>query len=233
METLSITLSPRDVTGKKVSLLRKAGIVPVHFYGPDVGSVSLQAEFSDLRSVLLSAGRNVPITVKVDGQDGENICFVRETQVHPVTEELLHVDFYRVDVTETVRAEVPVILEGEPPAVRNLGGILLQPFDTLEVEALPLDMPQSFVVDVTVLEDFSSSVRIGDIEVAEGVDILRGPVEMIARVVAPRIEEEEVPEEEEDLELLEGEEAPEGEEGAEGAVPEEEEEGRERGREYS
>lgn len=223
METLSITLSPRELTGKKVSQLRRAGVVPVHFYGPGVDSASLQVEFSTLRKVLISAGRNVPITVTVDGQDGEDICFVRETQIHPVTEELLHVDFYRVDVSQTVRAEVPIILEGEPPAVLNLGGILLQPFDTLEVEALPLDMPEAFRVDVTVLEDFTSSVRIGDLEVAEGVSILRDPVEMIARVVAPRIEEEEVPEEE-DLGLLEGEEAPEGEDGAEGAAAADEQE---------
>ena len=220
METLSITLSPREVTGKKVSLLRQEGVVPVHYYGPGVDSAALQVDFMALRSVLISAGRNVPITVKVVGEDGENICFVREIQVHPVTEELLHVDFYRVDVTQTVRAEVPIILEGEPPAVRNLGGILLQPFDTLEVEALPLDMPESLRVDVTILEDFSASIRIGDVEVAEGVNILRDPVEMIARVVAPRIEEEEVPGTD-DLGLAEGEEAPEGEEGAAGDAQEE------------
>ena len=221
METLSITLSPREVTGKKVSRLRQEGVVPVHFYGPGVDSTSLQADFLALRSVLISAGRNVPITVKVAGEKGEDICFVRETQLHPVTEELLHVDFYRVDVSQTVRAEVPIILEGEPPAVRNLGGILLQPFDTLEVEALPLDMPESFRIDVTVLEDFTSSVRIEDIEVEEGVNILRDHVEMIARVVAPRIEEEEVPETDEELELAEGEEAPEGEEGVEDAITDE------------
>jgi large subunit ribosomal protein L25 len=217
LETLSITLSPREVTGKKVSRLRQAGVVPVHFYGPDVDSASLQADMMTLRSVLISAGRNVPITVKVEGEKGEEICFVREIQVHPVTEVLLHVDFYRVDVSQTVRAEVPIILEGEPPAVRNLGGILLQPFDTLEVEALPLDMPESFRIDVTILEDFAASVRVGDIDVAEGVNILRDPVEMIARVVAPRIDEEEVGETDEGL-LAEGEEAAEGEEGAEGAA---------------
>lgn len=220
METLSITLSPREVTGKKVSRLRQAGVVPVHFYGPGVDSASLQADMMTLRSVLISAGRNVPITVKVEGEKGEDICFVRETQVHPVTEALLHVDFYRVDVSQMVRAEVPIILEGEPPAVRNLGGILLQPFDTLEVEALPLDMPESFRIDVTILEDFAASVRVGDIDVVGGVNILRDPVEMIARVVAPRIDEEEVPETDEGL-LAEGEEAAEGEEGAEGAASDE------------
>lgn len=205
METLSITLSPRELKGRKVSRLRRAGIIPVHYYGPDIDSASLQVEWATLRSVLVSAGRNVPITVKIEGQDGENICFVRETQLHPVTEEMLHVDFYRVDVRQAVRAEVPIILEGEPPAVRNLGGILIQPFDTLEVESLPLDMPSAFRVDVTVLEDFTASVRIGDLVVNEGVSILRDPGEMIARVVAPRIEEEEAPEVEEDLELAEGE----------------------------
>lgn len=214
LETLTLTLSPREVMGKKVKQLRREGMVPVHFYGNGVDSVALQVEVGELLRVLSLSGRNVPITVDIDGRDGESICFVREAQRHPVTEELLHVDFMRVDVTRMVRAEVPVILDGRPPAVENLGGILLQPFTTLEVEALPLEMPAAFHIDVTGLEDFSMSIRIGDISVAGDATILRDPEEMIARVVPPRIEEEE-PEVDEE-ELLEGE-VPEGEEAEEGA----------------
>jgi large subunit ribosomal protein L25 len=214
METLTLTLSPRELTRKKVKQLRREGIVPVHVYGHGVESLALQVEAGALLRVLSISGRNVPITVDIDGRDGESICFVREAQRHPVTEELLHVDFLRVDVTRRVRAEVPIILDGLPPAVENLGGILLQPFATLEVEALPMDMPAAFHVDVAVLEDFAMSIRIGDIAVASNVTIIRDPEEMVARVVPPRIEEEEV--EEEDEELLEGE-VPEGEEAEESA----------------
>lgn len=214
METPTVTLSPRTVTGKKVRFLRREGMVPVHFYGRGMDSLALQVEAGTLRRVITSAGRNVPVRVSIDGRDGEEICFIRDAQRHPVSEDLLHVDFYRVDVDRVVRAEVPVILDGEAPAVRNLGGVLLQSFNSLEVEALPLDMPTAFHVDVTGLEDFEAAVRIGDIAIAREVTILRDDQEVIARVAAPRIEEEEEVVDELE-EGVEGEEAEGEEEGAE------------------
>ena len=191
METPTVTLSPRTVTGKKVRFLRRDGMVPVHFYGRGVDSLALQVQAATLRRVITSAGANVPVKVNIDGRDGEEICFIRDAQRHPVSEDLLHLDFYRVDIDRVVRAEVPVILDGEAPGVRNLGGVLLQPFNSLEVEALPLDMPAAFHVDVSGLEDFEAAVRIGDIKIAREVTILRDDQEVVARVAAPRIEEEE------------------------------------------
>ena len=200
METPTVTLSPRTVTGKKVRFLRRDGMVPVHFYGRGVDSLALQVQAATLRRVITSAGANVPVKVNIDGRDGEEICFIRDAQRHPVSEDLLHLDFYRVDIDRVVRAEVPVILDGEAPAVRNLGGVLLQPFNSLEVEALPLDMPAAFHVDVSGLEDFEAAVRIGDIKIAREVTILRDDQEVVARVAAPRIEEEVVEELEEGVE---------------------------------
>ena len=221
METPTVTLAPRTVTGKKVRFLRREGMVPVHFYGRGVDSLALQVAAATLRRVIVSAGANVPVKVNIDGRDGEEICFLRDAQRHPVSEDLLHVDFYRVDVDRPVRAEVPVILDGEAPAVRNLGGVLLQAFNSLEVEALPLNMPAAFHIDVTGLEDFEMAMRIGDIPAAEGVTILREDEEVLARVAPPRIEEEEeevVDELEEGVEGEEGEgEEGEGEESSESA----------------
>ncbi len=212
METPTVTLSPRTVTGKKVRFLRREGMVPVHLYGRGVDSQALQVEAATLRRVITSAGANVPVKVNINGRDGEEICFIRDAQRHPVSEDLLHVDFYRVDVDRVVRAEVPVIMDGEAPAVRNLGGVLLQSFNSLEVEALPLDMPEAFHVDVSGLEDFEAAVRIEAIQIAREVTILRDDQEVVARVAPPRIEEEE----EEVVDELE--------EGVEGEVAEGEEE---------
>ena len=220
METPTVTLSPRTVTGKKVRFLRREGMVPVHLYGRGVDSQALQVEAATLRRVITSAGANVPVKVNIDGRDGEEICFIRDAQRHPVSEDLLHVDFYRVDVDRLVRAEVPVIMDGEAPAVRNLDGVLLQSFNSLEVEALPLDMPEAFHVDVSGLEDFEAAVRIGDIQIAREVTILRDDQEVIARVAAPRIEEEEEEVVEELEEGVEGE-AAEGEEESSEESPEE------------
>ena len=218
-ETITLTLSPREVTGKKVKGLRREGLVPVHLYGGTTPSSALQVEAGSLRRILARVGGNVPLTVEVAGTEGENICFVREVQRHPVTEELLHVDFLRVEATQTVTADVPIILDGEAPAVRNLGGTLAHPLQTLTVQAIPMDMPAELHVDVSGLEGFEAAVRVRDIVVGEGVEVLTDGNEMVARVMQPRLEEEfEVVTGEEEIEegeVVEGEEAAEAAEGEE------------------
>lgn len=213
-ERPSITLSARQVFGKKVKALRREGFVPVHYYGSGIESQSLQASGPTLRKVVTEAGANIPVEVVVEGSTEGDICFVREVQWHPVNGSLLHVDFMHVDITERVTAEVPVVLTGQSEAVRELGGVIIQPFQTLPVDALPLNMPESITVDITPLQEFGDAVRVGDIEVEEGIEILRDNDDLLVTVQQPRIEEEEtvVDEELEGEELAEGEEAPEGEE---------------------
>ena len=225
METLSLNLSPRTVTGKKVRMLRRAGVVPVHFYGEGTESLAMQAEAGVLRRLLPQVGMNIPISVKMEDQDGENICFVREVQRHPVTEALLHVDFLRVDISQTMTADVPIILEGTAPGVENLGGVLIQMMQALPIESLPMNIPRLFTLDVSGLETFENALRVSDVQVGPGVSIVAEPDEMIARVLPPRLEEEEEEEEEEVVELAEGEEAEPGDESPEEA--EGEDEGRE------
>ena len=216
MDNLTLELSPRDVVGKKVKRLRRQGLVPVHFYGAGTEPLSMQVEGAVLRRVLLRAGTNVPITIDIADGGGENICFVREVQRHPVTEDILHVDFLRVDVSQTITADVPIVLEGVSPAVTDLGGTLLQILDAVQVEALPMRIPGSFTVDVSILDDFDKTIRVESLALSADATVLADPGQMIATVVRPRIEEEPVDEEEEDL-LAEGE-VPEGEEGADEAT---------------
>ena len=196
MEKFGLILAPRTITGKKVKRLRQQGKVPVHLYGESIESQSLEADARVMRRILAQVGGNVPVTIAVDGRKGDNICFVREVQRHPVTEELLHVDFLRVEATQMVTVEVPIVLEGEAPAVRNMGGTLVQPMQTLTVESLPTNMPAAIPMDVSKLEDFEKTIRVSDVVLGTTITILADPEQMIARVVPPRIEEEpEVPEE--------------------------------------
>ena len=104
MDALTLTAIPRTVTGKKVKALRRDGVVPIHMFGRGIESQSLQAEERVLGVVLPQAGTNVPITIDVDGEDSENVCFVRQVQRHPVSEALLHVDFQRPRGRVTRRA---------------------------------------------------------------------------------------------------------------------------------
>ena len=217
-DSLTLKLSQRAVRGKKVRRLRRGGVIPVHFYGRGTEPLALQADAGVLRWLLPRAGRNVPITVQVDGQKGESICFVREVQRHPVTETLLHVDFLRVDVSQTITAQVPVILDGEAPAVSNMDGTLLRPLQSLEVEALPMNIPAAFHLDISSLDDFEKALRVADIQVPANVTISRDPEDMVARVAPPRVEEEEAVAEE----AAEGEEGEAAVEAPEGEVTESE-----------
>ena len=131
MDVVTLKLLPRNINGKKVKELRKTGIVPVHVYGRGIESQSLQAETQILQRIIPRVGTNIPLALDLEGESEENICFVREVQHHPVTEELLHVDFLLVDVSRAIQADVPITLTGAAPAVRELGGTLLQPTMTL------------------------------------------------------------------------------------------------------
>ena len=204
METVKIKLDPRTVVGKKVKRLRREGYVPVHVYGAGVEASVHQVEEQVLDRVLPQVGTNVPLMVQTEGRD-EDVCFVREVQRHPVFENVLHVDFLRVDVSRTIQSEVPVVITGSAPAVVNMGGTLLQPVQTIVVESLPLDVPGSFAVDVSGLDDFEKAVYVRDIAVPAAVTVLTDPDDLLARVGAPRIEAEDLVVEE-DAELEEGEE---------------------------
>ena len=213
-EVATITLDRREIIGKKVAILRREGKVPVHLYGGVGGSLSLQTTYAELRRLLPEVGLNVPVTVKVDGSTTEDICFVREVQRHPVTDEVIHVDFLRTDVSRKITADVPVVLQGTPSAVSLMGGTLIQNMLTLSIEALPLDMPVALNVDVTILEDFDRTIHVSDVGVDEGLTVMSSGDDLVARVAPPRVEVEEV------AEVEEGEEGLEGEEGEEGEGPE-------------
>ena len=208
MDVASVKLDPRTVTGKKVRQLRRQGVIPVHLYGADIEPSNLQIDSRTLNRLLPQVGTNVPVSIEVEEQEMENICFVREVQRHPVTDEVIHVDFLRVDVTRTVSAEVPVTLTGTAPAVTQMAGTLLQNVQSMSIEALPMDMPAEIVVDISGLIDFDTTLLVGDVEVPGNVTVLNDPEDTLVRVAPPRLE----------VETFEGEELEEGaEEGEEGA----------------
>ena len=217
MDVPTLKLDRRTLLGKKVRSLRRQGVIPVHVYGANIEPASLQVDDRTLNRLLPQVGSNIPVSVEYEGQDGENICFVREIQRHPVTETVIHVDFLRVDVTQTIAAEVPVILVGASPAVTQMAGTLLQNVQSLSIEALPMNMPAEVTVDISGLIDFDTTIAVDDVEVPGNVTVLNEPGDVIVRVAPPRLEVEL-----EDEELEEGEEGEELEDGEETEDSEEE-----------
>ncbi|MCS7206780.1 MAG: 50S ribosomal protein L25 [Dehalococcoidia bacterium] len=190
---LTLQTQPRQVLGKKVKRLRQEGWTPLHLYGPGVASRPLQARTGEVRKALVQVGRSKPLFVSIQGEEGTHLAFVREIQFHPLTEEVLHVDLYRVDVTQRVEAEVPLVVEGQAPAVTSLGGTLIIPHHTLTVEGLPLEIPEALRVNIASLDSFDKVVRVKDLSLPAGVVVKADPEDVIVLVAPPRVEAVEAP----------------------------------------
>ena len=190
MDVHTLKLDPRSVTGKKVRQLRRQGLIPVHLYGAEIEPQNLQVDDRTLNRLLPQVGSNVPVSIEYEGRDGDNICFVREVQRHPVSDEVIHVDFLRVDVSQVTTAEVPIVTVGSSLAVSDMAGTLLLNLQTLLIEALPMNMPAEIPVDISGLEDFEASLLVQDLQVPGNVTVLNDPEDFVARVAPPRLEME-------------------------------------------
>jgi large subunit ribosomal protein L25 len=183
-----LTAQRREVTGKAVAGLRRAGQVPAVLYGHGHPSESLQIDARSLDDLRRRTGRNALLDLKVDGGPAQPVM-IHALQEHPVTRRPLHVDLYLVKMTEEMTIDVPVAYVGESVAVDKLGGTLLRLLDTVRVRTLPGDVPSSIELDVTPLDTFDVMLHVSDLRVPERVTILTDPHEAVARVQPPRVEE--------------------------------------------
>lgn len=185
-QTVSLQLEPREVLGKKVKQLRRSGIVPVHLYGPGVESRAVQCRAQTLIQALSAAGGNTPITVTIQGEPGNQLAFAREIQWDPRRDDLLHVDLLVAEASRQVSAQVPIVLSGEAPGARVSDGTVVQQLRSVDVEALPLEMPAQIEVDLAVLAEPDSVVRAGDLALPASVTLLTEPEEVVVRIELPR-----------------------------------------------
>ncbi len=205
----------RELGSRASRRLRREGRVPAVVYGQDMDPVLVDVDHRELMAALSTeAGLNALIAVDVDG-GGTFTTLPREVQRHPFKPFITHLDFVKIDLTETTEAEVSIDFVGESIGVKQNGGIMSTIKTTVLIEALPTEIPNSIVVDVSGL-DVGDSLKVAELTVPEGVEIIDDLEDTLAIVTLPAAE---VAAEEEE-ELLEGEELPEGEEGE--AAPAEE-----------
>ncbi len=206
MDELVLDADIRTVMGKKNRALRAHGFIPIHVYGLDSAPSSLQAEETLLTNVIREAGRTTPVTVKV-GDGASDVTLIREVSTHPVSGNLLHVDFLRVDVTQVIQAPVPVILFNQElaPGTRGGMGFVTQGIYEVLLEARPNDMPQSVEADCQVLESFDDAILVSDLPLDANVAIAGDPEERVAWIQPPRVIEDEDETEEGEFVQIEGE----------------------------
>ncbi len=194
MKRHELEVSKREVTGKKVRFLRRQGQVPANIYGHGIDSTAINVDTRNLKHLLAHAGKTDLISLKLDGSKEPVRVLMREVQRNPLTDEPLHVDFYQVRMTEKIKAEVPIVFVGDAPVLKKIkNSSLLHLLDSVDIEALPDDLPHSFEVDVSHLEELNDAIHVKDISLGRGVTLLGDPEQMVVKVAEARKEEEIVP----------------------------------------
>jgi large subunit ribosomal protein L25 len=189
VETLEIQVEARDKQRKRdAKRLLRSGKIPAILYGPKMAAVGLaldKKEFS--RRVAGLQGSHLVRLKSGAAVLAEKVALVKDMQFHPITGDVIHADFYEVDLTAKIQVHVPLHFVGK--AVGTARGGILQPIvREIEVECLPLDIPEFFDVDVTAL-DIGDSVHIEDLQMPEGVVSLSEANLALVTVVPPTVEE--------------------------------------------
>lgn len=188
MEKVVLKAVKRDVTGKQVRAMRRAGQLPAVIYGRRMEPIAIALDAHSTGLALGKLTSSSLVTIELDGQEYPTL--IREKQRNYIKGNLTHVDFLAVSLTEKIRASVGIEFTGVSPAVKDFNAVFVHGIDSLEVECLPTDLPQRVVVDLAMLKQIGDSIHVSDIAIADNVRILDDPEGMVAIAAAPKVEEE-------------------------------------------
>jgi large subunit ribosomal protein L25 len=187
MEKIILKAEERSGVGKRVAKdLRAQGLIPANVYKGGKDATNIQVSAGDLTKILhTKAGENVIITLKISGGSGakDKTVVVKEIQREPIKDQILHVDFNEISLTEAIKVNVPLVAHGDPVGVKVEGGLLEHIIRELQVECLPTAIPEKLVVDVSNLK-INETIHVKDIVTPEGVKILND-ADLIAMIVKP------------------------------------------------
>ena len=168
---ITLKVAERTVHGKKVRGLRREGMVPVVIYGPGMEPKSGQVGYNELEKVVKEAGKHTPVHVTLD--DKKRIAMVKEVGIDPSRNRINHVAFHAVRQNKPIEAEVPIRLVGEGESEAEKAGlIILQNIDSIEVRALPLEMPEALEIDIRHLKEAGEKVLVGDIKLSDNIELV-------------------------------------------------------------
>lgn len=188
MEKVVLKAERRDVIGKQVKAMRRAGKLPAVIYGRHTEPINVVLDAHNASLVLGRLTSSSLVTIELDGQEYPTL--VREKQRDFIKNRLLHVDFLAVSLTESIRASVSLNFVGVSIAVKDYNAVLVTNLQSLEVECLPTDLPESIDVDITALERPGEGIRVRDVKVSDKVKLLDDPDTMVVVATFAKVEEE-------------------------------------------
>ena len=186
MEKVVLKATKRTVTGKQVSQLRRKGQLPAVIYGHNMQPVSISLEAHSAGLAIPKLTSSSIINIELDGKLIP--ALVREKQKNYIKNELIHVDFQAVSLTEKINAAVTIHFFGLSPAVKDFSAIIVHNLTRLEVEALPNDLPERIEVDLSGLTKIGDAIHVRDLSLPESVTVLSDPDIMVAVATATREE---------------------------------------------
>ncbi len=183
----SITAQPRKIMGKKVSSLRKEGLLPAVVYGKGKEAESITVSQGEFLKVWKSAGESSLVALSLDNK--EHNVLIHDVALDPIKNLPVHADFYLVDMKKEVEVDVPLEFTGEAEAGKSGLGVLVKVMHELKIKALPKDLPHSIVINVAALQNPGQTFAVRDVVAPAGVTLLNTPEETIALVEEMRKEE--------------------------------------------
>jgi len=176
--------------GINLDTLRKTGKIPAVFYGSEKVTTSISIPVIEFKKIWREAGESSAVKISID--DNNIDVLIHEVQVHPVTEEPIHVDFLVIDMNKKIKINVPLEYIGISNAVKNGLGNLVKVLHEIEIEALPKDLPHNLEVDISKLKTVENQIFVSDIKLPIGVTVITNLQDVVASIVLQVEEKEEI-----------------------------------------
>lgn len=176
-----------DLSRGVTKQIRREGDIPAVVYGKNKEPVTVSVNHLELVKTIRDEGRNAIITLDIEGNDKIDVL-LHGYQTDPVKGDVIHADFFAVDLTEEMDIAVPVRLDGDAIGVRD-GGVLQQPVFELQIRVKPQDIPEEIVVNVEEL-NIGDTISVADLAKSDKYEILDDPETAVATVTAPQEEAE-------------------------------------------
>jgi large subunit ribosomal protein L25 len=183
-DTITVELQKRDITRKGLAALRAEGHVPAVIHNHGKESLHVMGNFQQLGKVYASAGKHHPVELTADGK--HYLALIKDVDFEPAKHRMRHIVFQAIKQNEKAHAQVPVVLVGDEIPAEKKGLMILQQLDTVEIEALPKNLPDQLTADATVLAEEGDRLTAGDLKLPEGVTLLTEPEHSLAVVEMPK-----------------------------------------------
>lgn len=178
-----LKVEKRKIAGRKVKNLRNQGVLPANLYGKKIKSLKIKVNLKELENIFDKVGETGLVNLAIKGAKKKRAVLLKNPQYDPLSDQMIHIDFHQVDLTERVSVDVPVEIAGQSPVAKRGEGILVHLLNEIEIEALPEDLPERFVVDVSKLEKVGDAITVADLKVdSKKIKINISPDQVIARI---------------------------------------------------